>query len=193
MGLGARRSWHLDSSHASNLQESVSRFYSATCGLGSAMSSITQMFGVRIDASNSFVQAAVYGFLLAGVAAFAAPVISTIRVLLSLFVLPGKSVSSLCISFICKAVTDTPPAYHLRSSRHLGPHNRCLRRHWQGICSLSCSQRIQPYSRLTHAIETRLPHSRYFVEIWPEDCDQDACYGLCVEQGRGLQKLGKAD
>lgn len=57
------------------------------------MSSLTEIFGVRIDASNSFVQAAVYGFLLAGVAAFAAPVISTIRVLLSLFVLPGKSVS----------------------------------------------------------------------------------------------------
>lgn len=56
------------------------------------MSSIMGAFGVRIDASNSLVQAAVYGFLLAGIAAFAAPVISTIRVLLSLFVLPGNSV-----------------------------------------------------------------------------------------------------
>jgi 17beta-estradiol 17-dehydrogenase / very-long-chain 3-oxoacyl-CoA reductase len=62
------------------------------------MSSITEAFGVRIDASNSFVQAAVYGFLLVGVAAFAAPVISTIRVLMSLFVLPGKSVSIAYIS-----------------------------------------------------------------------------------------------
>jgi 17beta-estradiol 17-dehydrogenase / very-long-chain 3-oxoacyl-CoA reductase len=60
------------------------------------MSTITETLGVRIEASNSFVQAAVYGFLLVGVAAFAAPVISTIRVLLSLFVLPGKSVSIIC-------------------------------------------------------------------------------------------------
>jgi hypothetical protein len=56
------------------------------------MSNTTDTFGVRIEASNSFVQAAIYGFLLVGVAAFAAPVVSTIRVLLSLFVLPGKSV-----------------------------------------------------------------------------------------------------
>jgi hypothetical protein len=56
------------------------------------MSSIAEMFGVRIDASNSFVQAAIYGFLVVGIAAFAAPVVSTVRVLLSLFVLPGKSV-----------------------------------------------------------------------------------------------------
>jgi 17beta-estradiol 17-dehydrogenase / very-long-chain 3-oxoacyl-CoA reductase len=56
------------------------------------MASITEAFGVRIDASNSLLQAAIYGFLFVGVAAFAAPVISTIRVLLSLFVLPGKSV-----------------------------------------------------------------------------------------------------
>jgi 17beta-estradiol 17-dehydrogenase / very-long-chain 3-oxoacyl-CoA reductase len=59
------------------------------------MQSITESFGVRIDASNAFVQAAVYGFLLVGVASFAAPVISTIRVLLSLFVLPGKAVCTL--------------------------------------------------------------------------------------------------
>jgi 17beta-estradiol 17-dehydrogenase / very-long-chain 3-oxoacyl-CoA reductase len=57
------------------------------------MSSITDSLGFRIDASNSFVQAAIYGFLLVGVAAFAAPIVSTVRVLLSLFVLPGKSVS----------------------------------------------------------------------------------------------------
>jgi len=56
------------------------------------MSSITEAFGVRINADNSLVQAAVYGFLLVGIAAFAAPIISTVRVLLSLFVLPGKSV-----------------------------------------------------------------------------------------------------
>jgi 17beta-estradiol 17-dehydrogenase / very-long-chain 3-oxoacyl-CoA reductase len=58
------------------------------------MAGILAPFGVHIDASNSFVQAAVYGFLLVGIASFAAPVVSTIRVLLSLFVLPGKSVCS---------------------------------------------------------------------------------------------------
>jgi hypothetical protein len=49
-------------------------------------------FGVRIEASNSLVQAAFSAFLLVGIVAFAAPIISTIRVLLSLFVLPGKAV-----------------------------------------------------------------------------------------------------
>jgi 17beta-estradiol 17-dehydrogenase / very-long-chain 3-oxoacyl-CoA reductase len=58
------------------------------------MAGILEPFGVHIDASNSFVQAAVYGFLLVGIASFAAPIVSTVRVLLSLFVLPGKSVCS---------------------------------------------------------------------------------------------------
>jgi 17beta-estradiol 17-dehydrogenase / very-long-chain 3-oxoacyl-CoA reductase len=56
------------------------------------MDALFGALGVRIDASNSLVQAAVYAFLLVGVASFAAPIVSTIRVLLSLFVLPGKSV-----------------------------------------------------------------------------------------------------
>lgn len=49
-------------------------------------------FGVRIEANNSLVQAAFSAFLLVGIVSFAAPVVSTIRVLLSLFVLPGKAV-----------------------------------------------------------------------------------------------------
>lgn len=57
-------------------------------------------FGVRLEASNSLVQAAFSAFLLVGIVSFAAPIISTVRVLLSLFVLPGKSVSA--------------PHYHLR-------------------------------------------------------------------------------
>lgn len=61
------------------------------------LASITESFGVRIDATNSLVQAAVYAVLVAGVAAIAAPVISTIRVLLSLFVLPGQPVRSGCL------------------------------------------------------------------------------------------------
>ena len=51
------------------------------------MSNITESLGIHIDADNSFVKAAIYGFLLVGVAAFAAPIVSTVRVLLSLFVL----------------------------------------------------------------------------------------------------------
>ncbi|OWY57982.1 NAD(P)-binding protein [Alternaria alternata] len=58
------------------------------------MTAILEPSGVHIDASNSFVQAAVYGFLLVGIASFAAPIVSTVRVLLSLFVLPGKSLST---------------------------------------------------------------------------------------------------
>jgi hypothetical protein len=69
------------------------------------MSNITEAFGVRIDASNSFVQAAIYGFLVVGIAAFAAPIVSTIRVLLSLFVLPGKSVCD-SINQISQSLTD---------------------------------------------------------------------------------------
>ncbi len=49
-------------------------------------------FGVRLEASNTLVQAAFSAFLLVGIVSFAAPIISTVRVLLSLFVLPGKSV-----------------------------------------------------------------------------------------------------
>jgi 17beta-estradiol 17-dehydrogenase / very-long-chain 3-oxoacyl-CoA reductase len=56
------------------------------------MASITEALGVHINADNALIQAAVYGFLLVGIAAFAAPIVSTIRVLLSLFVLPGQSV-----------------------------------------------------------------------------------------------------
>lgn len=56
------------------------------------MDSLFAPFGVRIEASNSLVQVAFSAFLLVGIVSFAAPLISTIRVLLSLFVLPGKSV-----------------------------------------------------------------------------------------------------
>ncbi|KAF3033234.1 hypothetical protein E8E11_002342 [Didymella keratinophila] len=57
------------------------------------MDALFAPFGVRIEASNTLVQAAFSAFLLVGIVAFAAPVISTIRVLLSLFVLPGKALT----------------------------------------------------------------------------------------------------
>lgn len=57
-----------------------------------AMDALFAPFGVRIEASNTLIQAAFSAFLLVGIVTFAAPVISTIRVLLSLFVLPGKAV-----------------------------------------------------------------------------------------------------
>lgn len=56
------------------------------------MDALFAPFGVRVEASNTLVQAAFSAFLLVGIVTFAAPVISTIRVLLSLFVLPGKAV-----------------------------------------------------------------------------------------------------
>lgn len=49
-------------------------------------------FGVRVEAGNSLMQAAFSAFLIVGIVSFAAPIVSTVRVLLSLFVLPGKAV-----------------------------------------------------------------------------------------------------
>jgi 17beta-estradiol 17-dehydrogenase / very-long-chain 3-oxoacyl-CoA reductase len=56
------------------------------------MDALFGALGVRIDAPNALVQAALYALLLVGAVSFAAPIVSTVRVLLSLFVLPGKSV-----------------------------------------------------------------------------------------------------
>ena len=75
------------------------------------MASIMEPLGIHIDANNSFLQAAVYGFLLVGIASFAAPVVSTIRVLLSLFVLPGKSVCSPGLCLQALNASATPPQH----------------------------------------------------------------------------------
>ncbi|KAF2796680.1 NAD(P)-binding protein [Melanomma pulvis-pyrius CBS 109.77] len=58
-----------------------------------AISRLTDSFGVHINAESPFVQAAVYSLLLAGIFTVALPVFSTVRVLLSLFVLPGESLT----------------------------------------------------------------------------------------------------
>ena len=60
--------------------------------IGQAHLTAMSSLGIHIDADNAFVQAATYALVLAGLAAVAAPIISTFRVLLSLFVLPGKPV-----------------------------------------------------------------------------------------------------
>ncbi|PSN69174.1 NAD(P)-binding protein [Corynespora cassiicola Philippines] len=54
----------------------------------------TDSLGVHINADSNITQAVVYGLLLAGIASVAAPLISTVRVLLSLFVLPGQSLTN---------------------------------------------------------------------------------------------------
>ncbi|KAF2714229.1 NAD(P)-binding protein [Pleomassaria siparia CBS 279.74] len=58
-----------------------------------AISRLTDSFGVHISADSSIIQAALYSFLLAGIVSFTLPVFSTIRVLLSLFILPGESLT----------------------------------------------------------------------------------------------------
>lgn len=68
-------------------------------------------FGVRIEASNSLVQVAFTAFLLVGIVSFAAPVVSTVRVLLSLFVLPGKSVCAPRCPNICNACLPVSTAF----------------------------------------------------------------------------------
>ena len=141
--------------------------------IGLIMGNITDSLGLRIEANNSFIQAAVYGFLLVGIASFAAPIISTVRVLLSLFVLPGKSVCLLYASSSCSHTTPqslcfcktnlVSPAHHIRSPRHLGCHHRCQRWHWQGICPLPRIEGLQPHSRFPNSVKARLPLRRHLL------------------------------
>ena len=64
------------------------------------MDSLFAPFGVRVEASNSLVQAAFSAFLIVGIVSFAAPIVSTVRVLLSLFILPGKAVCAPLIMYM---------------------------------------------------------------------------------------------
>lgn len=155
-----------------------------------AISRITESFGVRIDATSSLVQAAIYGFLLVGIAAFGAHIVSTVRVLLSLFVLPGKPVSQL--DWTNSAYHLTPPAHHIWTPRQLGSRHRRIRRRWEGVRSLACSQGLQPPPRLAYPVQTRHPHRRHLYQIWPQDLHQDAGHRLCTQQGRRLQQLEEA-
>jgi 17beta-estradiol 17-dehydrogenase / very-long-chain 3-oxoacyl-CoA reductase len=68
----------------------------------------TNSYGVNIYADSSIVQAALYSLLLTGIVAVALPIISTVRVLLSLFVLPGESVGLIIAHFFSLALTKLP-------------------------------------------------------------------------------------
>jgi 17beta-estradiol 17-dehydrogenase / very-long-chain 3-oxoacyl-CoA reductase len=57
-----------------------------------ALASLTDVFGVHIDAQSPFLRAVAALLLFFGAVSVAAPFVSLIRVLLSLFVLPGQSV-----------------------------------------------------------------------------------------------------
>jgi len=53
---------------------------------------LADAFGVHINADSAVAQATVYSLLFIGIATIAFPIFSTLRVLLSLFVIPGESV-----------------------------------------------------------------------------------------------------
>jgi hypothetical protein len=86
----------------------------------------TDRLGVTVDSKSSYLLVAV--LLVAGTFALAAPFISFIRVLLSLFILPGKSVS--CHVFTTNPWRLTSIAIFFRSPRLMGSDHRCQRWHW---------------------------------------------------------------
>jgi 17beta-estradiol 17-dehydrogenase / very-long-chain 3-oxoacyl-CoA reductase len=57
-----------------------------------SLSNVIDSFGVHIDAKSQVVRTTVSLLVIAGVISFIRPFISLVRVLLSLFVLPGQSV-----------------------------------------------------------------------------------------------------
>jgi hypothetical protein len=85
----------------------------------------TNSYGVNIYADSSIVQAALYSLLFTGIVAVALPIISTIRVLLSLFVLPGESVG-LTIAHLSNVTLTKPLAHQIRSPWLLGLDHWCF-------------------------------------------------------------------
>jgi hypothetical protein len=75
------------------------------------------------------------------------------RVLLSLFILPGRSVCpSLPHAYQGPPRLTLSTAPELWPSRLLGPHNRCQRWHWQRIRRSACKSRLQPHPCITNSL-----------------------------------------
>ena len=84
------------------------------------------------------------------------------RVLLSLFVVPGKSVQSILDPIRPASKLTRITVIILRPSRLLGHHNRCQRWHRQRIRPCPRQSRLQPPPRLSHAVQTRRPFLLYY-------------------------------
>lgn len=122
--------------------------------------------------------------------------VSYVRLLLSLFVINGKSVCFLlsCLSqsdFITtnKPMLTPPTASNLRQERHLGSRHRRLGWHRKRIRYPTCPERFQSCPDLSHRFEARDPIHRNHPEIcWLPDRSQDTGHGFFAEQGRGLRQ-----
>lgn len=60
---------------------------------------LTDSFGVHIEAKSAILRSAATLLILTGIVSVAKPILSFVRVLLSLFILPGQSVSPPCAAF----------------------------------------------------------------------------------------------
>ena len=69
-----------------------------------ALANVTESFGVHIDAQSAPIRAAAAILLLAGAISISRPFLSLLRVLLSLFVLPGQSVRTHALVYDCLKV-----------------------------------------------------------------------------------------
>lgn len=108
----------------------------------------TDRLGVTVDSKSSYFLVAV--LLVAGTYALAVPIISFIRVLLSLFILPGKSVSCTCDPLKARILISS--AFFVRPPWLMGSHNWCQRWHRKGIRSFARCKRLQSRPRFAHTI-----------------------------------------
>lgn len=93
-----------------------------------AIANLPDNLGVHIEASSPTLRAGTALLLLVGAAFVAKPFLSLIRVLLSLFVLPGQSVCGLTnrVHYPGRHVLTIAPALKVRTPRLMGTHHWCL-------------------------------------------------------------------
>jgi hypothetical protein len=88
-----------------------------------------------------------------GIVTFLALLYRVTRVLLSLFILPGRSVCpSLHMPYQGLSRLTPSTASELRPSRLLGPHNWRQRWHWQRIRRPACKSRLQPHPCIANSL-----------------------------------------
>lgn len=106
-----------------------------------------------------------------GLSVVAYQVLIFIRVVLSIFVLPGKSVSCAARNPTeSKSLTKSDPL--VWRPGNMGSHHRCQRRHRQRVRSSNCETRVQSSPRLPHRLEA-LYTSRGTQEDIPRYPDRD--------------------
>lgn len=113
--------------------------------------------------------------------------IQFVRLMLSLFVLPGKpvylSLPVKCSSIRLKVVFPAPhiwPAF-----QNVGPRHGSFGWHWQGVCPSAFSRWLLHPSRVPHRQQTRSFSSRDQVQI--QYLHQNPGHGLWSQQRRRLR------